>query len=102
MALTVRAMTDLHAGMVDRLLLLTADSDSLPLVEGIHEHWPVVTIEVLAPPGRVQQARELCGRRHSVLRGEHGPTWYIPFPEKCVTDETGRMAARCPVPYIPR
>lgn len=99
-ALAVRVMTDLHLGIVDRVLLVTADSDHLPLVQGIREQWPLVAVEVLAPPERMQHARELCAAASRFSEVSAGRLGTCRFPRD-VADGTGKVVARRPAPYNP-
>jgi len=54
-AFAVRVLSDAQRGICDRVLLMTADSDQIPLVPEIRERCPAISIEILAPPGRLRE-----------------------------------------------
>jgi hypothetical protein len=58
-AIGVQIITDAFKGVFDRMVLLTADTDQIPAVEMVRREFPKKEITWLAPPGRLQQAREL-------------------------------------------
>jgi uncharacterized LabA/DUF88 family protein len=98
-AFAVRVLRDVQSGAVDRVILITADSDQIPLVEEIRESFATVKVEIAAPPGRLKQARQLCGsatRFHEISAGRLGT---CPLPRN-VTDERGGVVARCPSKYL--
>jgi uncharacterized LabA/DUF88 family protein len=58
-AIGVEIIADAFKGVFDRMVLLTADTDQIPAVEMVKREFPKKEITWLAPPGRMQQAREL-------------------------------------------
>lgn len=58
-AIAVDVLTDIMLGKTDRVLLFTADSDQIPLVKRVRAHRPESIVFLVAPPGRLGQAREL-------------------------------------------
>lgn len=95
----VRVLSDAHLGRVDRVLLLTADSDQIPLVRQMREDIPLVSVEVITPPGRMRQARELCAAASGFSEVSAGRLGTCKFPRN-VADESGRIVARCPALYM--
>jgi len=96
----VRVMRDAYSGTVNRIILITADSDHIPLVSHVRERFPLINVEIAAPPGRMRHARELCAtatRFHEVTPGRLR-TCLLP---RNVTNDEGRIVARCPARYIP-
>ncbi|WP_338830473.1 NYN domain-containing protein [Bradyrhizobium sp. 27S5] len=58
-AIGVQIVADAFKGTFERMILLTADTDQIPAVEMVKREFPNKDITWLAPPGRMQQAREL-------------------------------------------
>ncbi|WP_129774839.1 NYN domain-containing protein [Peristeroidobacter soli] len=99
-AFAVRVLTDAHLGVMDRAILVTADSDQIPLVRQLVESFPALAVHIAAPPGRMREARDLCkaaSHRSEISEGRLA-TCLMP---RNVTDETGRVVARCPISYLP-
>lgn len=99
-AFAVRLLRDAHLGIMDRAILVTADSDQIPTVRELTESFPTLVVEIAAPPGRLREARELCAA--ATKRSEISPgrlaTCILP---RNVSDESGRVVARCPASYLP-
>jgi uncharacterized LabA/DUF88 family protein len=97
-AFAVRVLSDAQTGIADRLLLLTADSDQIPLVRQVRETCPLVSIEIVAPPGRMRHARELCAAASRFAELTPGRLGTCVFPRN-VPNEAGHVVARCPASY---
>lgn len=63
-AIATTLLEDAISGDVDRAILITADSDQVPLVKSIRRLFPRIRITLSAPPGRADLARELGGVVH--------------------------------------
>lgn len=99
-AFAVRVLRDAQLGVMDRAVLVTADSDQIPLVLELTDSFPALVVHVAAPPKRMREARELCGvatRRSEISEGRLS-SCLLP---RNVTDEDGRVVARCPMSYMP-
>nr|AGC09664.1 hypothetical protein [uncultured bacterium] len=99
-ALAVKVLRDAHRGLVERAILVTADSDQIPLIREIRESFPTLSVEIAAPPGRMREARELCSvaSRFSEISAGRLRTCLLP---RNVLDEHGRTVAVCPARYLP-
>jgi len=97
-AFAVRVLSDALRGACDRVLLMTADSDQIPLVQEIRERCPAIAVEILAPPGRLRQARELCNLASGFKEITPGRLGTCRLARN-VPDENGKIAARCPALY---
>lgn len=58
-AISTTILADAIKGRVDRVILITADSDQVPLARTMSELFPDIAMTLAAPPGRADQAREL-------------------------------------------
>jgi uncharacterized LabA/DUF88 family protein len=58
-AIGIQIVRDAFKCAFDRMILLTADTDQIPAIEMVRREFPTKNITWLAPPGRMQQAREL-------------------------------------------
>lgn len=100
-AFALRVFRDALAGIADRVILITADNDQIPLVKHVREERPTIAIEIAAPPGRRQHARELCGVATSFSEISEGRLRTCLLPRD-VVDSAGNTVARCPAVYIPK
>jgi uncharacterized LabA/DUF88 family protein len=97
--IAVRVISDALRGVTERILLITADSDQIPLVKAVRDLCPTVAMEVVTPPGRLQQARELCAAatKFKELKAGRLATCLLP---RNVPNEEGKIVARCPTTYL--
>lgn len=58
-AIATTLLEDAINGDVDRAILITADSDQVPLVKSLRRLFPQIRVTLSAPPGRADLAREL-------------------------------------------
>jgi uncharacterized LabA/DUF88 family protein len=98
-AIAVTLMSDAIKNRMSRAILITADSDQVPLAKTMKAIFPNIALTLSAPPGRSQMARELgdqipdrkpltLGRLHA----HHLPSH--------VRDSCDRVAASMPQFYI--
>lgn len=98
-AFATRLLVDAMENFMDRAVLITADSDHVPVVRLVQERRPRVELTLAPPPGRLHQARELgslIADRREISKGRL---------EKCLLPRTvcradGRVAATCPAAYF--
>lgn len=98
-AISVKIVADALSGAVDRVILLTADSDQIPTAKFIAS-LPNVSITLVYPPGRGKEARDLGNvipDRTELTPGRLG-TALLP---NTVTDRTGKAVAFMPARYGP-
>jgi uncharacterized LabA/DUF88 family protein len=98
-ALAVKVLRDAQRGSIERAILVTADSDQIPLVRELRQSFPALSVEIAAPPGRMREARELCSvaSRYSEISPGRLRTCLLP---RNVVDERGRTVAMCPARYL--
>lgn len=60
-ALAVSMLSDCYELGIERIILMTADSDQIPAVKAIKARFSDTTVYMVAPPGRLKNARELGG-----------------------------------------
>jgi hypothetical protein len=58
-AIATTIMADAVKNRVNRAILITADSDQVPLAIRMRELFPQIALTLSAPPGRANQARDL-------------------------------------------
>ena len=58
-SIALEAFADAMLDRYDRAILITADSDQVPLVRAIRAHFPTKHVTLAVPPGRGEGAREL-------------------------------------------
>lgn len=58
-AFALRIISDALDDVFDRAILVTADSDQAPTMRMLRDRFPSKIVSLMAPPGRLQLAREL-------------------------------------------
>jgi uncharacterized LabA/DUF88 family protein len=99
-AIAVKILRDAHSSSIKRAILVTADSDQIPLVRELRNSFPQLSVEIAAPPGRMREARELCkaASRFSEISPGRLRTCLLP---RNVVDDRGKLVAVCPARYLP-
>jgi len=95
--IAIEIAKDVLTGAVDRVILITADSDQIPTAKLVHS-IPGVDITLYAPPNRMQEARELgklIPDRNEISVGRL-LTCKLP---RDIIDSEGRTVATCPAIY---
>ncbi len=99
-AFAIRILSDIQRGLIERAILLTGDSDQIPLVEFLTANFPAVSVEIAAPPRRLKYARELASKATSFSEISEGRLRSCLLPRN-VEDGRGRTVAVCPASYVP-
>lgn len=99
-AFATRILSDAHKEKIDKAILVTSDSDHVPLVELLKTDFPNIQLKLVAPPNRLGQARQLGGLVGDLTEMKAGRIRACMLPRN-VADEKGRIRARCPAIYIP-
>jgi uncharacterized LabA/DUF88 family protein len=97
-AIAVRIIGDALDNEFDRAVLITADSDQIPLVQFVRTRFPKKRITLAAPPGRAKDARklgELVHERQPITDGRLS-TCLLP---RDVLDTKGKKVASRPAQY---
>jgi uncharacterized LabA/DUF88 family protein len=98
-AIAVTLLGDAIENRVNRAILITADSDQVPLARTMKRLFPQVGLTLAAPPGRGKMARELgaeiSDRVPITLDRLHAH--HLP---KTVSDKRGKIIAEMPPLYI--
>jgi uncharacterized LabA/DUF88 family protein len=96
--IAVQAQSDAYDGHADILFVLTADGDQIPTFKHIRQHFTRKSLFLVAPPGRLQVARELGRYANAVFQltasrlAAHG----MPLS---VRDDAGKLVASRPSQY---
>ncbi len=94
----VHMVADAMSRQFTRAVLLTADTDQIPTIQMIRKQCPDIELTWLAPPGRMQQAREIgdvLADRSELSEGAIG-THRLP---NLVLDGEKRLICKCPDDY---
>ncbi|WP_374621018.1 NYN domain-containing protein [Devosia sp.] len=99
-AIAVSMLSDAARDDYDRSILVTADSDQVPVVRQLLRSFPHKTITLAAPPERGGEARELGGllpaRERTPITAGRIRGCLLP---RSVVDSTGRTVATMPAAY---
>lgn len=96
--LAVEALSDVYDGRVDTVFFLTADSDQIPTFRVIQRRFPDVRIHLVAPPGRLEFARELSQYAHAKFELTAGRLSQHPLPDE-LRNTRGKVVATRPAEY---
>jgi uncharacterized LabA/DUF88 family protein len=97
-AFALAVYSDAIKGLFDRAVLITADSDQVPLVRSLRRDFPEKKITLAAPPERGGEARELGAAVHERIPITVGRLSGCRLP-RTITDERGRTIATRPAIY---
>lgn len=98
-ALSTSMIDDAYQGIIDKVILITADSDQIPTLRLLKLRFPKIEITVAAPPNRKEIAREL------MAYGDHRVELHESRLRACllprnVQDSRGKVVARAPAVYL--
>lgn len=99
-ALAVEMLSDCYELGIERILLITADSDQIPGVRRIRQKFPQTIVYMIAPPKRLSNARELGEVCSGVGELTAQRLRSHPLPEE-IRDGAGRLIASRPSLYAP-
>lgn len=98
-AISTTILADAMKNRVSRVILVTADSDQVPLARTMAEVFPEVTMTLAAPPGRADQARELGNVIRDRVPLTLGRLHAHRLPRD-VHDKDGKKVATMPALYL--
>lgn len=97
-AFAVTVLGDAYEAKIDKAVLITADSDHIPLIQTLISKFPRLELLLAPPPGRMGQAwelGELIKNRREITEGRLS-TCLLP---RTVYKSDGKVAATCPQSY---
>lgn len=97
-AFAISVFSDAALDLIDRAILITADSDQVPLVKRFRSQFPEKLVTLAAPPDRGGEARELGSAVHERTPITPGRLRSCMLPRD-VRGEDGRLIATMPALY---
>lgn len=97
-AIAIEILSDCYERGIQRVLLITADSDQVPLVRQVRQRFPETIVFMVAPPKRLSVARELGNACSGVTELTAGRLRQHPLPGE-IRDGRGRLIASRPALY---
>jgi len=97
-AIATDILSDCFEDRVDRILLITADSDQIPMVTRVRKLFPEKVVVLVAPPKRLDQARGLGEACNGVRELKASLLRKHLLPDE-VRKPNGRLAASIPPEY---
>ncbi len=97
-AIAVEVLSDCYERGIQRILLITADSDQVPLVRQVRQRFPETIVFMIAPPKRLTMARELGNASSGITELTAGRLRQHPMPDE-IRDGRGRLIASRPALY---
>lgn len=99
-AIATDVLADCFENRVDKIMLVTADSDQIPMVARVRRMFPHKIVVLVAPPGRLEQARGLGEACSGVTELRPRMLRKHLLPDE-VHKPNGKVAARIPTEYRP-
>lgn len=97
-ALGVTMLSDCMKLGIQRIILLTADSDQIPAVKAVKEHFAETVIFMVAPPKRLKIARELGAACDGIAELSAARLRQHLLPNE-IRDGSGHLIASRPASY---
>lgn len=97
--LATSIIDDAYQGTIDKVILVTADSDQIPTLKLLRLRFPKIEITVAAPPERKQVARELMGFGDHKVELDANRLRACLLPRN-VVDANGKTIAIAPSIYV--
>lgn len=97
-AIAMQMMADCVEHGIERIILVTSDSDQVPAVRHIKRLFPATTVFLVAPPKRLSVARELGSVCDGIAELTAGRIRQHQFPQE-IRAEGGRLIAARPALY---
>lgn len=97
-AMAVEMLSDCYERAIERIVLVTADSDHIPLVKRVRARFPNTIVFLVAPPKRLAVARELGNTCHGIAELSAMRLRQHPLPRDVYNDR-GRKVATMPAIY---
>jgi len=98
--LALKVLEDCVDGAVDRVILISGDSDLVPVVATIRRKFPRIRTFIACPPQRYAGARDLRQAAHASIMITKGRISKHRLSEK-VSDSNGNVVATRPARYAP-
>ena len=97
-AFATKVITDAINKSIDRVVLITADSDQIPTIEVLRSLKPDLEVSIYTPPDRLNSARELNKHAHNFDEIKSGRLEKCLFPRN-IKDKLGKVLAVAPKKY---
>ncbi|WP_333877196.1 NYN domain-containing protein [Flavobacterium sp.] len=95
--ISVNLIGDCALGLVDKIVLITADSDLVPPIEFIKTHFPQIEIKIIFPPSSYSYDLKDVAKKKKVIRMEHNKFRF----KNCVMDDEVFNGAKTDSAVIP-
>lgn len=97
-AIALGIVSDAYEDRFDRAILMSADSDHIPVANLLKDRFPDKRLSLVAPPGRMREARDLGNRVHDRMELKPGRLATCRLPHN-VYDAAGKKVASMPAIY---
>jgi hypothetical protein len=99
-ALASRVLVDALTGLVEKQIVITADTDHVPMLRHVRAVAPTTELVLAIPPGRLSRARALCAVASSYVEIQPARLSACLLPRN-VMNAAGKTVAACPADYLP-
>lgn len=97
-AIATELLSDCYDADYERIILITADSDYIPVVSKIRRRFPHIVLYLVSPPKRLSVARQLGDICHGFTELTRGRIGQHQLPHEIRDSKANLIAAR-PVKY---
>jgi hypothetical protein len=98
--LASRVLVDALAGLAEKQIVITADSDQVPMFKHVRAVAPASELILAVPPGRLSRVHALRSIASSYLEIHPARLRACLLPRNIV-DAAGKTVAACPADYLP-
>jgi uncharacterized LabA/DUF88 family protein len=98
-SIAVEIMSDCYELNLDRIIIISADSDQVPVVKKIRTRFPALSVLMVAPPKRLSQARELSAACSHAAELTAGRILKHQLPPD-IKDKAQKIVASRPFEYL--
>jgi hypothetical protein len=100
-ALASRVLVDALTGVASKQVIVTADTDHVPMLRHVRSARPNAQLVLAVPPGRISRARALCLHATNYREIQPGRLRACRLPQH-VSNSHGVRVASCPPEYMHR
>ncbi len=99
-ALASRVLVDALTGLVEKQIIITADTDQVPMFKHVRTVAPTSELVLAVPPGRLSRVRALRAIASNYIEIHPARLGACLLPRN-VVNVAGKIVAACPADYLP-
>ena len=100
MALAIRVLVDALGGLAEKQIVITADSDQVPMFKHVRAVAPTSELVLAVPPGRLSRVHALRTVASNYIEIHPARLGACLLPRN-VVNAAGKAVVACPADYLP-